>query len=171
MDKRKKNALETAVALLSKNALGKQQLALKLLSKDFSKREVDAALAECERYGYINDKLLTEAKVSFMRDRGDGVRKIQFTLRRKGFHKDVVDSAIQMDEKTSGRSEQDIARALLERKKSMLFREPDPQKRRLKAVRALAVKGFSAGTAYSAVSDFLRNAGSDVPETGSEDFL
>ena len=86
--KPRKSPLETAVVLLTKQPMARLALQKKLRDKGYSAKEAEETVSECERYGYINDKLIAEAKVAMMRDRGDGSRKIKLSLRLKGFGKE-----------------------------------------------------------------------------------
>ena len=155
MSRQEKTPLETAVGILMKQALSRQLLRRKLHDKGFSWKAAEEAVSDCERYGYINDRLVAETKVSIMRDRGDGARKIRLNLRLKGFEKEVIDEAFKSDEKMSERDELSIALDVLRRKKISLDRESDPVKKKLKALRTLASKGFSSGVSYQALNRFF----------------
>ena len=159
MAEKEKTPLETAVAILTRQAVSRQFLKKKLHDKGFSWKTAEETARECERYGYINDKLTAESKVGFMRDRGDGSRKIKLSLRMKGFPKEIIDQAISTDEAVSGRTELSIALDLLRRKKPSFDREKDIIKKKTRALRALASKGFPAGISYQAISDFFGDSG------------
>ena len=159
MAEKEKTPLETAVAILTRQAVSRQFLKKKLHDKGFSWKTAEETARECERYGYINDKLTAESKVGFMRDRGDGSRKIKLSLRMKGFPKEIIDQAISTDEAVSGRTELSIALDLLRRKKPSFDREKDIVKKKTRALRALASKGFPAGISYQAISNFFGDSG------------
>lgn len=159
MAEKEKTPLETAVAILTRQAVSRQFLKKKLHDKGFSWKTAEETARECERYGYINDKLTAESKVGFMRDRGDGSRKIKLSLRMKGFPKEIIDQAISTDEAVSGRTELSIALELLRRKKQSFDREKDIVKKKTRALRALASKGFPAGISYQAISNFFGDSG------------
>ena len=159
MAEKEKTPLETAVAILTRQAVSRQLLKKKLHDKGFSWKTAEETAQECERYGYVNDKLTAESKVGFMRDRGDGSRKIRASLRIKGFSKEIIDQAISTDEAVSGRTELSVALDLLQKKKPSFDREKDIIKKKMRALRALASKGFSAGVSYQAIADFFGDSG------------
>lgn len=164
MAEKEKTPLETAVAILTRQAVSRQLLKKKLHDKGFSWKTAEETAQECERYGYINDKLTAESKVGFMRDRGDGSRKIKLSLRMKGFSKEIIDQAISTDEALSGRTELSIALELLRRKKQSFDREKDIVKKKTRALRTLASKGFPAGISYQAISEFFGDSGDAFEE-------
>lgn len=164
MPQKPKTPMETAVMLLTKQPMSRLALKKKLHDKGFSWKDSEETVAECERYGYINDKLIAEAKVALMRDRGDGSRKIKLNLRLKGFEKEIIDDAFKADDKNAERDEISIAMTLLQRKKPSFDRETDRIKKKTKALRVLAAKGFSAGVSYEALARFFGRDDYDFPE-------
>ena len=163
--KPQKSPLETAVVLLTKQPMSRLALKKKLCDKGYSATEAEETVSECERYGYINDKLIAEAKVAMMRDRGDGSRKIKLSLRLKGFGKEVIEEAFQSDSKNSERDELSVAMEFLRRRKPTFDREPDPVKRKTRALRSLASKGFASGVSYEAIA---RTFGAHEPDFPDE---
>ena len=163
-----KTPMETAVMLLTRQPMSRLALKRKLHDKGFSWEDSEETVSECERYGYINDKLVAEAKVALMRDRGDGAKKIKLHLRLKGFEKETIDDAFKSDDKNSERDEISIAMTLLQRKKPSFDREPDQIRKKTKALRILASKGFSAGISYEALRRFFGDSESDFPEDDSQ---
>lgn len=159
-----KTPLETAVVLLSRQPMSRLALRKKLHDKGFSWKESEDAVSECERYGYVNDRLIAESKVALMRDRGDGSRKIKLTLRLKGFEKEAIDEAFLTDSKNSERDELAVALEFLRRRKPTFDREADPVKRKTRALRALASKGFASGVSYEAISRFFGRNELDFPD-------
>ena len=159
-----KTPLETAVLLLTRQPMSRLALKKKLHDKGFSWKDSEDTVAECERYGSINDKLVAEAKVAMMRDRGDGSRKIKLTLRLKGFEKETIDEAFRTDDKNSERDELAVAMEFLRRRKTTFDREADPVKRKTRALRALASKGFGSGVSYEALSRFFGGNELDFPD-------
>ncbi len=159
-----KSPLETAVLLLTKQPMSRLALEKKLRDKGFSRREAEEALLECERYGYIDDARTAELKVALMRDRGDGSRKIKLFLALKGFSAETIREAIRTDSESIGRDDLSVALEFLRRRKGSFDRENDPLKRKLRALRALASKGFSQGVSHEAVTRTFGNAGCDFPD-------
>ena len=162
-----KTPMETAVMLLTRQPLSRLALKRRLHDKGFSWKDSEETVSECERYGYINDKLIAEARVALMRDRGDGAKKIKLHPRLKGFEKEVIEEAFKTDDRNSERNEISIAVALLQRKKSSFDRETDPIKKKTRALRTLAAKGFSAGVSYEAIARVFGSSEPDFPEDDS----
>lgn len=164
MAQKEKTPLETAVGILTRQAVSRQMLKKKLHDKGFSWKTAEETAQECERYGYVNDKLTAESKVGFMRDRGDGSRKIRLSLRMKGFAKETIDQAILADESASGRTELSIAVDFLRKRKLSFDREKDLVRKKTRALRALASKGFPAGISYQAIADFFGSSEDDFEQ-------
>ncbi len=165
MQKKQKTPLETAAKLLSMRPLARLELKRKLADKGFSWAVAESTAAECERLGFLNDSQTAESAIAMMRSRGDGARKIRMKLKQRGFGKDDVDSAFETD--SADRSETDVALSVLKRKERTLLREPDPFKRRRKALAALAAKGCTPDAAFEAVSRFFGKNGTAFPEEES----
>ena len=118
-----KSPLETAVLLLTRQPMSRLALEKKLRDKGFSRTVAEETLRECERYGYIDDSRMAEAKVAMMRDRGDGARKIKLHLALKGFSAEIIREALQADSRNSERDELAVALEFLRRRKITLERE------------------------------------------------
>lgn len=161
-----KSPLETAVLLLTRQPMSRLALEKKLRDKGFSRTVAEETLRECERYGYIDDSRMAEAKVAMMRDRGDGARKIKLHLALKGFSAEIIREALQADSRNAERDELAVALEFLRRRKITLERERDPLKRKLRALRALASKGFGQGVAREAVARVFGNTEFEFPEDG-----
>lgn len=150
--KTQKTPMEIAAGLLSRRAHGRAELRRKLLDRGFSRHEAEAALDECARLGFLDDKEFASASTEEMKGRGCGPRKIKSSLLRKGVDSDTVEEALKSDAGFTAASETEAACEALRRKLKSLEREPDLKKRKLKALRFLASRGFSPSASFEAVS-------------------
>ena len=171
--KKERSPLEIAASLLSARPLSRAELKKKLHDRELSWTVAEQTVLDCERLGFINDPDTAESYVRSMRNRGDGARKIRMKLRIRGFKKDDVENAFLRDDESSERKEPDVAYAVLQRKKLTLEREENLLKRKNKALRILASRGFPPDAAFQALDRFFgRNdalileepEGSDFPE-------
>lgn len=151
--RRPTSALERALRLLSARAHTGSELRQKLLRAGFPPDEVDAAISECEKRHYLDDRLFAEDCTSLWLNRGHGARSIRCKLRQKGIDAELADAAL---ERSEDREPEAACRAI-EGKLPSLLREKDPRKRRAKALRFLAARGFS-GNALSAAMKRLAEA-------------
>ena len=148
--RRPTSALERAMRLLSMRAHTSCELRQKLLRAGFPPDEVDSAISECEKRHYLDDRMFAEACTGLWLERGHGARSIRQKLRQKGIPSDLAAAAIGGAEE----AEPDAACRAIESKLPSLLREKDPRKRRAKALRFLAARGFS-GSALSAAMKHL----------------
>ena len=151
--RRPANAMKRAMRLLSARAHTTSELRQKLLRAGFPPDEVGAAVEECERRHYLDDRMFAEDCTSLWLDRGHGARSIRNKLRQKGIPAELADAALDRSEE----EEPAAACRALESKLPSLLREKDPRKRRAKALRFLAARGF-AGTAIGAAMKRLAAA-------------
>ena len=143
--RRPATALERAMRLLSMRAHTSCELRRKLLRAGFPHDEVDAAIAECEKRHYLDDRLFAEDCANLWLNRGHGAHSIRMKLLQKGISPELASAASDNSEE----AESEAARRAIDGRMPSLLREPDPRKRRAKALRFLAARGFS-GTALSA---------------------
>ena len=132
--------LKKAFDLLSRRAHSTKELRDKLYKREFSKRDIDTVIAECERLGFLNDELFANDYAAELGGQGKGSFKIKMKLRDKGLSEDNIEKAL---EKIAD-NEQENAENALSRKMRSLINEEDINKRRQKAYRFLAYRGFSS---------------------------
>ena len=132
--------LKKAFDLLSRRAHSTKELRDKLYKREFSKRDIDTVIAECERLGFLNDELFANDYAAELGGQGKGIFKIKMKLRDKGLSEDNIEKAL---EKIAD-NEQENAENALSRKMRSLINEKDINKRRQKAYRFLAYRGFSS---------------------------
>jgi len=132
--------LKKAFDLLSRRAHSTRELRNKLYKREFSKRDIDTVIAECERLGLLNDELFANDYAAELSGQGKGRFKIKMKLRDKGLSEDNIEKAL----KKLGDCEQENAEQALKGKLRTLMHEEDINKRRQKAYRFLAYRGFSS---------------------------
>lgn len=165
--RRPATVMERAMRLLSMRAHTSCELRQKLLRAGFPADEVDPAIAECEKRHYLDDRLFAEDCTGLWLERGHGARSIRCKLRQKGISAELAAAALGNAED----QEPEAACRAIDGKMPSLLREKDPRKRRAKALRFLAARGFS-GTALSAAMKRLAEAAedADISDDGAPSF-
>ena len=134
-------AMDKALRFLSARAHSTRELRDKLLTRDFSMGVVDSVLEECARRGFLNDRLFAEFCLEEFKGRGYGPRKCMMYLRNKGIESAMIEEV--MAEKHDATDELSQAEEVMRRKLRSLARESDPMKKKEKAIRFMAGRGFS----------------------------
>jgi len=132
--------MDAALKILSRRAHSAQELRNKLFKKDFARRDIDVAVAECLRLNFINDHLLAEDYTEELKSKGCGPYKIKLMLYKKGIDKDIINEVAGGRESDESR----LAAEVFARKMKSLAREADHKKRREKAFRFMISRGFSS---------------------------
>ena len=145
-------AYDSAMRMLSARAHSEGDLAKKLRSRKFDKRTIDKVLEECRRVNLIDDARFAEEYVRELRTGGAGSTLIKMKLRAKGISEGLTESVL--DAETSPNPDLEAARIALAKKSKSLEREADPNKKREKAYRHLASKGFS----YDIISQLFEDS-------------
>lgn len=146
-------ALELAVGHLGKRDRTAAEIRRHLAAKDIGAPAAEAAVAELERMGYLDDNRYAR---TFAEDRraldGWGPERIQRRLLELGVDPEHVASAIG---ERDGEAELEAALELLRRR----CREvPASERERERALRVLVRKGYDLELAYDAVREFERAA-------------
>ncbi|MBR7107722.1 MAG: regulatory protein RecX [Lentisphaeria bacterium] len=141
------SALEKALKLLSNRALSRKELTEKLFRAGFPAGEVEDAVSECCRRRFVDDSMLAEDYTSLLRSRNTGSRVIRQKLQRRGLKAELNDDGT-LPEEDSGQQEREAAMRALDYKWRLLSRESDPRKKREKAFRFLAGRGFPPGLIF-----------------------
>jgi regulatory protein len=136
----KNEVLKKAFDLLSRRAHSTKELRDKLYKREFSKPDIDTVITECERLGLLNDELFANDYAAELSGQGKGLFKVKMKLRNKGLSDEHIEKAL---EKIVD-NEQENAENALNRKLRSLMNEEDINKRRQKAYRFLAYRGFSS---------------------------
>ena len=166
MPPEKKTALVAAVEILAKRLVSTAELRSKLAAKKlFSPAEINEAVLAVKRMGALHDDFLAEDVARFYRSRGYGPARIRMALRKHGIPQEIIEQTLNgkdadAEPVDSGQSEDgDNAFAVLHRKAAQFRREPDPRKRKAKAVRCLVGRGFSYEDAIEAADRWMREEG------------
>ena len=141
------SALEKAIKLLSNRALSKKELTEKLFRAGFPADEVESAVSECCRRHFVDDTMLAEDYTSLLRARNTGSRVIRQKLQKRGLKAELDDDGT-LPEEDSAQQEREAAMRALDYKWRLLSRESDPRKKREKAFRFLAGRGFPPGLIF-----------------------
>lgn len=153
-----RTAYESAVMLLARRLSSRRELTRKLAAKrKWSVSEIEDALNQLERQGFLNDRAFAEDVVLSLRSRGYGLSRIRQTLRMKGVPQDVAESALERESCDGAGDELENALALLPRRKAQFLREADPAKRKAKIARFLVGRGYDCETAFAAADRFSRS--------------
>jgi len=166
MPPEKKTAPVAAVEILAKRLVSTAELRKKLAAKKlFSPAEIDEAVLAMKRMGALHDDFLAEDVARSYRSRGYGPARIRMALRKRGIPNEIVEQVLNgKDEDAepadSGQSgDGENAFAVLRRKAAQFRREPDPRKRKAKAVRCLVGRGFNYEDAIEAADRWMREEG------------
>ena len=178
MPTEKKTALVAAVEILARRLVSTAELRSKLAAKKlFSPAEIDEAVLAVKRMGALHDDFLAEDIARSYRSRGYGPARIRMALRKRGIPNEIIEQVLNGKEEEdtapgefetgsdSNRSDDgDNAFAVLRRKAAQFRREPDPRKRKAKAVRCLVGRGFSYEDAINAADRWMREEGGGMEE-------
>jgi len=156
--------MEKAMRLLSIRAYSQAELTVRLLRAGYSPSETGEAVSECTKRRYLDDELLAADCTSMWRDRGHGTRSIRFKLRQRGVPAELAAAALEQ----SAEEEPLSAIRAIESRLPALLREIDMRKRRAKALRFLAARGFG-GDAVRAAMKRLDAAASNADDTVYEE--
>ncbi|MDD5599222.1 MAG: regulatory protein RecX [Victivallaceae bacterium] len=134
------DVLKKAYDLLARRAHSAQELRNKLYKRKFASRDIETVISECKRLGLLDDSRFADDYAAELSGRGQGPFKIKMKLREKGLSETNIEKVLH----TITDNEYENARRALAGKLRGLFNEPDMNKRRQKACRFLAYRGFSS---------------------------
>lgn len=135
--------LATAYRILSRRDHSREELREKLVRREFSSSEIEAALARLENQGYLNDSELAKNLVRhYQKFRRMGLAAIRSHLFRKGISEEAIGEALA--EYSSGAEETNLEHLIERRLEAGDSRE--------KLVRKLMRRGYSAGNIFKALS-------------------
>lgn len=150
------SALDKALRLLSSRAYSSGELTQRLLRAGYPAEEAAAAVEECRKRHYLDDRMFAEDCADMWLTRGHGARSIRQKLRQRGISSELAADVLTL----SAEHETEAACRAIESKLPSLLREKDLRKRRAKALRFLASRGFT-GDAVGAAMKHLAAADSD----------
>jgi regulatory protein len=152
--------LEAAARFLESRSRSVGEVRRRLITAGYRPALVEDAITRLIELGFLDDEAFASAWVE-SRDRAHprGEHALRRELGQKGIERAVVDEVLaarrgdgQGDDPVDDGAEppdpdRDAALRLLDRRRSALLREPDPQKRRQKAYALLARNGFAPDVA------------------------
>lgn len=144
----KPSALEQAMRWLDRRWYSEAELETRLAAHEYSPEEIAAALADCRRYGMVDDDRLAQQMAHDCAVRGQGARRIRLAMRRHGLAGEAVAAALE----AVAAEEPEAARAALAGKLKSWSRD-DWRKKREKAFRFLAGRGFSPSVIRTVMSE------------------
>jgi len=136
------SAMNTAIRLISRRNHTEQEIRQKLRQRGFEAEVIARVISECERFNYINDKETARKYLGELRSKGQGIRGIRFSMKKKGIHNEIIDKVL--DENHSAAEELESAAKAFQKKFISLSREKDIRKKREKIFRFLSLRGFSS---------------------------
>jgi len=144
-------ALESAIRMLARRDHTQRELTLKLRSRGYGRTAIDHALVRCRELGYLDDVKTAAVLTTHLIARGYGPLRIRHALKQRGLDNALIEKNLAICGDEAGQ----IRRAmnLLNKKSQFLSREADPWKRRQKAYRYLAGRGFPSAVIRQAVDD------------------
>jgi regulatory protein len=148
-EKSYQQAMNTAVRILTNRDHSKYELIQKLQQRGWAAKIIDAVIAQCADFGYIDDFRTARVYVLQLKRKCFGRRYVRLALKKKR----LVGAAIEkiLVENYPGEDEYVLAGRLLEKKKKTFAGEADPVKRNDRIYRYLYSRGFSAAVIWSLV--------------------
>lgn len=134
-------AMNTAVRILANRDHSKYELKQKLQQRGFESRSINSVMAECERFGYIDDRRTAGVYILQLKRKCFGKRYIRQALKKKhmsgaAFEKILSENYPEVDE-------YEHAGRLMQKKMKTFARETDHKKRSDKIYRFLYSRGFN----------------------------
>ena len=144
-----KSALNTALRILTRRDHSRYELVRKLKQRGFSVEDIDHAVADCERFDYINDWRTAKVYIRQLKRKGYGKKRIQLELNKKGLRGDRIRNIL--DESVTAADEYKGAERILQKNMRRFKREKEVLKRRDKIYRFLHSRGFSPEVIAAAI--------------------
>ena len=156
-------ARQAALDYVSRGSKTTTEVRRSLARRGFSEHAADDAIAQMERYGYLDDAAYASA---YARGRaasqGHGPQRLRADLIKKGVPRDAIERAL---EELDADALSDAAERLALQRWRALHREADVRKRKKKTTDFLLRRGFSYDHVREAVS---RAVEADPPEGDDE---
>ncbi len=143
------SAWEQTLRWLDAKWYSERKLREKLNKLHYPVSEIDDVIAKCREYGLVNDEALAGDFAQSQSSRGRGPRRIAMELYRHGLTGDAARKAL---ENIAG-DEENSCKTALKSKLSSWKNEPDWRKRREKAFRFLANRGYNLDVIYQTLDE------------------
>lgn len=139
--------MEAAAAFLAVRSRSVAETTQRLLHLGYPRELVDEVVTRLIELNYLDDAAFArEWLESRDRARPRGTTVLRRELALKGIERDTITEALAGRAESAADPDRTAARALLDRRRSALEREPDPVKRRQRAYALLARNGFDPET-------------------------
>lgn len=148
----RKPCLEKATDLLSRRSHFRAQLATKLSRRAYPVAEIERALDRLTELGYLDDLRTAEELITLRRARGEGRRRIEAELRKRGAPPDTVAQALEALPGNDHPQAREAAERWL-RARSHDSAAPLPPRDAQALTRHLARKGYDQGTVYRVLEE------------------
>lgn len=146
------HAREVAWRLVEHRPRSRGELLTGLAKRGVSAPIAEQTVAHMEASGYINDESYARQLADEGLRRGDGSRRVEARLRRRGVDGEMARNAAHEGRTAEGDFQ--AARGLLTRW-NRRSSPADPQKRRMAAARFLAARGYDADVVWRVVGEVL----------------
>jgi len=143
------SAWEQTLRWLDVKWYSENKLREKLNKLHYPASDIDNVISKCREYNLVNDEALAGEFARSQSSRGRGSRRIAMELYRHGLTGDAAEKAL---ESIAG-NEEESARNALQSKLSSWKNEQDWRKRREKAFRFLANRGFALDVIYQTLDE------------------
>ena len=145
-------AFEYAMKLLGVRPYSEFELCQKLRKKGYEIKEINSALVDCSRYGFINDELFARDYAESLSAKGYGKFVIIRKLREKHIAEELIEVALSVlaDPMSDARRAFDF-------KIRMLKTEKDSKKHREKLYRFMLSRGFTSDIIRQLYDEYLKN--------------
>ena len=143
------SAWEQTLRWLDVKWYSENKLREKLNKLHYPASDIDKVISKCREYNLVNDEALAGEFARSQSSRGRGSRRIAMELYRHGLTGDAAEKAL---ESIAG-NEEESARNALQSKLSSWKNEQDWRKRREKAFRFLANRGFALDVIYQTLDE------------------
>ena len=133
-------AMNAAIRILTHRDHSTFELNRKLQQRGFAAETINAVIAQCEHFGYIDDRRSARVYILQLKRKCFGKRYVRLALKRKRLMGAEIEKIL--SEHYPGVDEYEHAARILEKKKKTFAREADPKKRSDKIYRFLYSRGF-----------------------------
>jgi regulatory protein len=159
-----RNALNSALRILSHRDHSAVELAQKLMRHGHDEDVVQRVILECLRLNYLDDRRTLRQVLDGMKRKGFGIHRIRHELLKRRLAGDG--SKCGPADSISPEEERSVACRVALKKWKSLQREQEPGRRRLRLMRFLRSRGFSDEAIYD-VMETIEDVGSEDPPPSS----
>ncbi len=153
MSEQEKQAMVTALRLLTATPKSSKKLREKLAEKGYPREVLDLTLEQLEKQGVLNDRALAQSLCrSFINDKPSGRKRIAFELEKRGIRTHLIQEVLE------GYSPEEERQKALELARTKWERWPRlaPSKRWKKVYDFLLRRGFDFSVARKALEEVVR---------------